>query len=69
MKHQPNKNYNSNDEIQTPPLLCEAIVKHFQPSGIIMEPCRGEGNFYNALKKYTINSTLMYAEINEGIDF
>lgn len=49
MKSQPNRDYLSNDDIQTPPELARRLVEHFRPRGRILEPCRGEGNFYREL--------------------
>ena len=63
MKLQPNRNYNSNDIVMTPEKLCEKIVSHFKPNGIILEPCKGTGNFL----KYIPNA--LWCEISEGKDF
>ena len=46
MKSQPNRNYDSNDDVQTPPDLARRIVEHFQPGGTVLEPCKGEGRVY-----------------------
>lgn len=64
MKSQPNRNYDSNDEVQTPIGLAKRIVEHFQPSGDILEPCKGEGNFYNLLPTNT-----EWCEITQGRNF
>lgn len=61
---QPNRNYRSDDVVQTPPELARQLVDHFAPSGRILEPCRGEGNFYRALPAGTL-----WCEIKEGRDF
>jgi len=53
-----------NDLFQTPLNYCEAIVNHFQPSGKILEPCCGEGNF---LKFLPVDTD--WCEINLDIDF
>jgi len=37
------------DEIHTPDWLARAIVKHFMPSGRILEPCCGSGAFVRAI--------------------
>lgn len=63
MKCQPNRNYNSNDAVQTPPDLAKRIVEHFQPSGKILEPCRGMGNFLEFLPGAD------WCEISKGRDF
>ncbi len=53
-----------NDCIETPIKVAKLIVKHFKPSGKILEPCKGEGNFLKVLPKGT-----MWCEIKEGKDF
>ena len=64
MRLQPNRDYVSNDEVQTPLDLAERLVKHFKPSGRILEPCRGDGHFLRFLPKGT-----EWCEINDGRDF
>ena len=52
-----------NDKVYTPSTLSSLIVNHFNPSGKIVEPCRGKGSF----------SSLMpgcdWFEIDDGKDF
>jgi len=48
----------------TKPEIAQAIVKHFQPRGKILEPFRGSGVFYNELPKGTL-----WCEIDEGRNF
>jgi hypothetical protein len=50
MHLQPNRNYVSNDDVQTPPALARRLVEHFRPHGRILEPCAGDGNFLRALR-------------------
>ena len=57
-------NTKRNDCIQTPIALAQQIVAHFNPSGKILEPCKGDGNFLTALPKET-----EWCEILEGRDF
>lgn len=64
MKLQPNRDYISNDMIMTPKPLAHRIISHFQPTGIILEPCKGTGNFYTLFPN---NSP--WCEITEGKDF
>ena len=64
MRSQPNRNYVSNDEVQTPPELARRLVKHFRPRGRILEPCRGDGNLLAALPRRTA-----WCEIKAGRDF
>lgn len=63
MKSQPNRDYVSDDVVQTPPDLARRIVEHFRPSGRILEPCRGEGNFFARMP------SAEWCEISEGRDF
>ncbi len=37
------------DIVMTPRWLTAMIIDHFKPSGLILEPCKGTGNFYNLL--------------------
>lgn len=63
MKSQPNRDYVSNDVVQTPVELAQRIVQHFQPQGRILEPCRGQGNFLRAMPG------AHWCEIREGRNF
>jgi hypothetical protein len=51
MKNQPNRNYNSNDIVMTPPEFAKEIINYFNPEGIVLEPCMGDGAFYNNFKQ------------------
>src|ERR1019366_6778180 len=64
MRLQPNRNYVSNDDIQTPPALARRLVRHFRPRGRILEPCKGDGNFLKSFPK-----SAAWCEIKEGRDF
>lgn len=63
MKCQPNRDYDSNDDVQTPVELAGRIVNHFKPRGQILEPCRGDGHFFKFMP------TANWCEIKEGRDF
>lgn len=63
MKCQPNRNYKSNDVIYTPVELAERLLKHFNPQGKGLEPCKGSGNIYNLM------SNADWCEISEEKDF
>lgn len=63
MRCQPNRDYVSNDDVQTPIELAEQLVAHFKPQGRILEPCRGDGNFTRILRFAD------WCEIKEGRDF
>jgi hypothetical protein len=56
-------NTERNDVVYTPEYLTEQIVKYFNPTGKLLEPCKGSGNFL----KYMPNAD--WCEIQEGIDF
>ena len=64
MRSQANRNYKSDDCIMTPEYLAEALVNHFKPSGKILEPCKGTGNFLKFLPKDSL-----WCEISEGKNF
>lgn len=73
MKSQANRNYNSNDVVQTPKELCWDLIKHFKPYGIVLEPCEGKGHFTKSLITYMdvfdkINE-VKTCEISKGKDF
>jgi hypothetical protein len=69
MKHQPKQGTKTNDDVQTPPVLCRRLICHFDPQGKVMEPCRGAGNFYNDLVQWSSVTEVTYCEIKEGRDF
>jgi len=52
------------DIVFTPVYVSQQILKHLQPCGICLDPCMGDGAFYNYLpiKK-------QYCEISKGKDF
>jgi hypothetical protein len=58
-----------NDRVYTPPELAKAIVEHFNPSGMLLDPCRGKGAFYEALLPYATNGFVEFYELDEGTDF
>jgi hypothetical protein len=64
MRYQPNRNYSSNDDIQTPRALSLALIEMLQPTGRILEPCAGEGAFFDTLPLGTD-----WCEIKRGRDF
>ncbi len=64
MRSQANRNYKSNDDINTPFELAYVLVRYFNPTGVILEPCKGKGSF---LKWFPKNSP--WCEIKEGKDF
>lgn len=64
MHLQPNRNYRSNDVIQTPIGLARQLVAHFQPAGKVLEPCCGAGNILKFLP-----AGAEWCEITLGRDF
>ena len=64
----PHKNSPDKDLIFTPFDLAQKIVRHFNPSGSILEPCMGEGSFYYNLKEYA-DGYVDWCELSKGRDF
>jgi hypothetical protein len=54
---------NPKDVVMTPADVARMIVNHFQPSGRILDPCRGNGAFWDAMPGAE------WCEIAEGKDF
>ena len=54
------------DKIYTPVNIAKEIIKEFQPTGKILDPCRGTGAFYD---NYPENCEKDYCEIDECKDF
>lgn len=53
------------DVVFTPRWLSEAIVAHFQPTGVCLDPCMGDGAFYD----YLPQNGRDWCEIENGRDF
>jgi len=51
------------DVVYTPGWLAELVVKHFDPRGKCLDPCRGDGAFHKLLPEAD------WCEISEGRDF
>ncbi len=64
VRYQPNRDYVSNDDIQTPPALARQLLDHFKPRGGVLEPCRGDGNIFRLLPAGSF-----WCEIKEDRDF
>ncbi len=64
MKNQPNRDYKSNDVVYTPEPLAIQILQHFNPQGKLLEPCKGNGAFYN-----NMSEPKDYCEIADDKDF
>ena len=52
------------DNVQTNFETARWILNHYQPDGVVLEPCRGSGNFY-----YQLPGRKQWCEIKEGKDF
>lgn len=61
----PPKNTPEKDIVMTPEWLAKEIIHHFSPSGIILDPCRGTGAFYDQFDVKTKD----WCELAEGKDF
>ena len=57
------------DCVMTPQELSNDLVKHFKPTGRVLEPCKGQGSFIRALEGYGQNVSILWCEITEGKDF
>ena len=55
---------NPSDVVYTPVNVAKAIIKHLNPSGICLDPCMGDGAFYNNLPE-----PRQWCEIDRGVDF
>jgi hypothetical protein len=62
----PNKTGNATqqDRVMTNPKTAKSIIEYFKPEGKILEPCKGEGAFYDQL-----NGDKDWCEIDLGRDF
>ncbi len=67
MSNRPLAPKGGNDVVMTPSYLAEAIVNYFAPNGNVLEPCRGQGSFTNALE--VRGCEVDWCEITEGRDF
>lgn len=61
----PPKNTPEKDIVMTPEWLAKEIIEHFNPSGIILDPCRGDGSFYGNFP----GNNNEWCELSEGVDF
>lgn len=58
------KDLNPNDVVFTPKPIAEFIVRWLNPKGKVLDPCMGEGVFFNLL-----NKPKDWCEITKGKDF
>lgn len=52
------------DIVYTPTAVSENIIQLLKPTGLCLDPCKGDGSFFD---KLPLNSE--YCEIREGLDF
>lgn len=64
MRYQPNRDYQSDDVVMTPRPLAKALVDLIAPTGVILEPCCGDGAFLDVLPPGA-----QWCEIKRGRDF
>lgn len=63
----PARNQPENDLVMTPRYLATHIVDFYSPSGRLLDPARGQGAFYEALRRYS--DDVHWCEVREGVDF
>lgn len=61
----PKSNSPEKDLVMTPEWLAKDIVEHFQPTGFLLDPCRGAGAFFNQFDFHNSD----WCELSEGRDF
>lgn len=54
---------NPADVVYTPKHVSKQIIEHLNPSGKMLDPCKGDGAFYRFMDDCD------YCEIDEGKDF
>jgi hypothetical protein len=65
----PSQNGPAHDLVSTPPKLARAIVQHYRPDGACLDPSRGRGAFWRALKAAPAVTEVLWCEIEAGRDF
>jgi hypothetical protein len=65
----PSPNGPSHDMVQTPSALAKAIVQHFAPTGVCLDPCRDSGAFWRALKACPGVTDVLWCELSQGLEF
>lgn len=54
------------DLVYTPVDLALDIISHFQPTGKVLDPCKGTGAFYD---NFPAHCEKFWCEIDQGVDF
>lgn len=62
----PKPNQPHHDLVFTPRALAAHIVNHFAPRGKVLDPCKGEGAFYD---QFPDTCEKYWCEIEMGVDF
>lgn len=62
----PKQNSPDRDLVMTPRELAKEIIDHYSPKGIILDPCRGQGAFYDQFPR---NEKRVWCELEQGKDF
>ena len=55
---------NTNDVVYTPNHVSKQIIEHLKPTGLCLDPCKGDGAFFQYLPAGS-----EYCELQEDIDF
>ena len=66
MKLNPSKNSPAQDVVYTPVPLAVDIIRHYEPTGVILDPCMGDGAFY---LNFPTDSETLWCELDQGMDF
>jgi len=56
-----------NDVVYTPDFLAQQIVEWIKPTGVVLEPCAGNGAFVKAITNY--GCEVLQCEITNGTNF
>lgn len=54
------------DVVFTPSEVSKDIIDYFDLSGVLLDPCRGDGSFFG---QFPVHCEKRYCEISEGLDF
>lgn len=63
-RHHSTDRVSAGDRISTPAWVAADLVRHFSPTGTVLEPCRGDGAIYRLLPPGSL-----WCEITDGRDF
>lgn len=63
----PTKNAPEADIVYTPEEWAVDIIEHFSPAGVLLDPCMGDGAFYNNFPGH--NTLHHWCELSKGKDF